>query len=181
LERRIKLEEKLREDRIEIYNAKLEPFIILLTSDKAWQTDKRNKGVDKNRVAVNKMLTLDYRKVSFKLSLIGSDAVVKSFTNLMQYFYGHADNVQEPSAENLREMLSLLGTFLLEIRRSMGNEATKIDNWGMLEWFITDARKLKTGNWHNRSHRTLKDHRACKAERWEICSNGQERYSHRVA
>lgn len=81
LERRIKLEEKLREDRIEIYNAILEPFIILLTSDKAWQTDKRNKGIDKNQVAVNKMLTLDYRKVSFKLSLVGSDAVVKSFNN----------------------------------------------------------------------------------------------------
>ena len=36
--------------------------------------------------------------------------------------------------------MALLGTFLLEIRRSMGNEATKLTNWQMLEWFLTDAR-----------------------------------------
>jgi len=44
------------------------------------------------------------------------------------------------------QLLERLGTFLLEIRRSMGNEATKIDNWGMLEWFITDARQYKKTN-----------------------------------
>jgi hypothetical protein len=35
VERRLALEEKLREDRIAIYNDILEPFIILLTSDAA--------------------------------------------------------------------------------------------------------------------------------------------------
>jgi|CXWL01.1.fsa_nt_gi hypothetical protein len=145
IERRIKLEEKLREDRIEIYNAILEPFIILLMSDAAWQSDKKNKGRDKNQIAVSQMLSLNYRKVSFKLSLIGSDDVVKSFNNLMQYFYNQSGDGQNPDMSKLREIMSLLGTFLLEIRRSMGNEATKIDNWGMLEWFLTDARKLKSG------------------------------------
>ena len=145
IERRIKLEEKLREDRIEIYNAILEPFIILLMSDAAWQSDKKNKNKDKNQIAVNQMLSLDYRKVSFKLSLVGSDDVVRSFNNLMQYFYNQSGDGQNPDMGNLREMMSLLGTFLLEIRKSMGNEATKIDNWGMLEWFLTDARKLKSG------------------------------------
>jgi len=145
IERRIKLEEKLREDRIDIYNAILEPFIILLMSDAAWQSDKKNKNKDKNQIAIDQMLSLDYRKVSFKLSLIGSDDVVRSFNNLMQYFYNQSGNRQNPEAGKLREMMSLLGTFLLEIRKSMGNEATKIDNWGMLEWFLTDARKLKSG------------------------------------
>ena len=145
IERRIKLEEMLREDRIEIYNAILEPFIILLMSDAAWQSDKKNKDRDKNQIAVTKMLSLDYRKVSFKLSLIGSDDVVESFNNLMQYFYNQSGDGQNPDKSELREMMSLLGTFLLEIRRSMGNESTKIDNWGMLEWFLKDARKLKSG------------------------------------
>jgi hypothetical protein len=40
-------------------------------------------------------------------------------------------------------MMSLLGAFLLEIRRGMGNETTKLDNWDMLEWFLTDARKYR--------------------------------------
>ena len=145
IERRINLEEKLREGRIDIYNAILEPFIILLMSEAAWQSDKKNKNKDKNQIAIDQMLSLDYRKVSFKLSLIGSDDVVRSFNNLMQYSYNQSGDRQNPEAGKLREMMSLLGTFLLEIRKSMGNEATKIDNWGMLEWFLTDARKLKSG------------------------------------
>ena len=85
------------------------------------------------------MLSLEYRKTSFKLSLIGSDSVVRSFNDLMQYFYEQGADAPA-SPQNVKEMVSLLGKFLLEIRKSMGNESTKIDNWGMLEWFISDAR-----------------------------------------
>lgn len=147
VERKMKLEEKLRDDRINIYNQILEPFIILLMTDAAWQSDKGNKGKDKHEIAATKMLSLDYRKVSFKLSLIGSDSVVSSFNDLMQHFYNKADNSQPPSSNQLRTMMSLLGSFLLEIRKSMGNETTKIDNWGMLEWFMTDARKMRDGTY----------------------------------
>lgn len=145
VERKIELEEKLRANRIEIYNAILEPFIILLMTDAAWKSDKRNKGKDKNLLAMNQMLSLEYRKVAFKLSLIANDAVVKSYNNLMQYFYNHANSSEAPDNERLREMMSLLGGFLLEIRRSMGNETTELDNWSMLEWFMTDAKKLRDG------------------------------------
>ena len=145
IERRIKLEEQLRDDRIEIYNAILEPFIILFMSDAAWQSDSKNKGKDKGKIATNQMLSLDYRKVSFKLSLIGSDDVVKSFNNLLQFFYNQDTNNEQTNCNDLRKMMSLLGTFLLEIRKSMGNEATRIDNWGMLEWFLSDVRKLRNG------------------------------------
>lgn len=143
LERKAKLEERLRDDRIDIYNQILEPFIILLTTEAAWQTDKKHRTQDKNQVAVAKMLSLDYRKVSFKLSLIGSDPVVRAFNDLLQYFYSRGKSGSTPDACDLREMMSLLGRFLLEIRRSMGNEATELDNWNMLEWFMTDARKLR--------------------------------------
>ncbi len=142
IERKIKLEEQLRDDRIEIYNQILEPFIILLMSDAAWTSDPKNKNKDKLKIATTKMLSLDYRKTSFRLSLIGSDSVVSAYNDLLQYFYSKSDT-SSASPTDTTKMVSLLGTFLLEIRRSMGNESTKIDNWGMLEWFLTDVRNLR--------------------------------------
>lgn len=147
MERKIKIEEKLRDDRIEIYNKILEPFVILLMSDAAWTSEPKNKNRDKNTIATSQMLSLDYRKASFKLSLIGSDEVVVSFNDLFQYFYNHAEEGQTYSKSNLKEMMVLLGTFLLKIRKSMGNESTKLDNWAMLEWFMTDARKMRLSNY----------------------------------
>ena len=144
IERRFKIEEKLRDERIEIYNQILEPFLIVLMTDTAWTSDPKNKSKDKNKIAITKLLSLEYRKTSSKLSLIGSDAVVSSYNDLMQYFYSKSeDSPPTYSTEEVTEMMSLLGNFLLEVRRSMGNESTKIDNWGMLEWFITDARNYR--------------------------------------
>lgn len=82
LERTIPLEDKLREDRIGTYNKILEPFIILLTSDAAWQADPKNK--NKNQLAQRKLISLEYREQGFRLSLVGSDAVVKAYNDLMQ-------------------------------------------------------------------------------------------------
>lgn len=45
--------------------------------------------------------------------------------------------------DNLKAMLRLLGILLLQIRKSMGNETTELDHWQMLEWFMTDVRKIK--------------------------------------
>jgi hypothetical protein len=141
-ERQIALEDKLREDRIGTYNAILKPFIILLTTDAAWQSDPKNQGRDKNETAIRTLLSLEYREQGFRLSLVGSDAVVRSYNNLLQYFYQRGENSSATEAE-VREMMSLLGQFLLEIRRSMGNETTKMSNWEMLEWFMTEARKYR--------------------------------------
>lgn len=143
MERKLKLEEKLRDDRVEIYNQILEPFIILLMPDTAWTSDRRNKGKNKNQIATTKLLSLDYRKTSFNLALLGSDTVVITFNNLMQFFYALEAENGSLSADQANTAMSLLGEFLLEIRRSMGNESTRIDNWGMLEWFLKDARKLR--------------------------------------
>lgn len=142
LDRQLELEDKLREDRINIYNYILEPFIILLMTDAAWQYDKQNKGKDKGDIALGKMLSLEYRKYGFKLSLIGSDAVVFAYNDLLQHFYSQGD-YPDASEKNLKTMMSLLGNFLLQIRRSMGNEATQLNQWQMLEWFMTDARKWR--------------------------------------
>jgi hypothetical protein len=140
IERQTALEDKLREDRIGTYNAILKPFIILLTTDVAWQSDPKNKGKDKSDVAMRILLSVEYREQGFRLSLVGSDPVVRSYNNLMQYFYSRAEGTTA-SEGDVMEMMNLLGQFLLEIRRSMGNERTGVSNWEMLEWFLTDARK----------------------------------------
>lgn len=142
LERRFTLEDRLQEDRISSYNKILEPFIILFVSNAAWKSDPKNKNKNKEEIATRKMLSLEYREQGFRLALVGSDAVVKSYNDLMQYFYQRGE--QAPvHEEDVKHMMSLLGQFLLEIRRSMGNETTKLDEWDMLEWFITDARKFR--------------------------------------
>ena len=139
LERRFTLEDKLREDRISSYNKILEPFIIIFMSDAAWKSDPKNKNKDKFEIALRKMLSLEYREQGFRLALVGSDAVVKSYNELMQYFF----QLSGPAEVDVKKAMSLVGQLLLEIRRSMGTETTELDKWDMLEWFITDAKKLR--------------------------------------
>jgi hypothetical protein len=143
VDRRTELENQLREDRIEIYNQILEPFIIILMSDAAWAHNKQNKGREKNNIAIAKMLSLEYRRLAFKLSLVGSDPVVLAYNELMQFFYTYDDDPAS-SEERLKTTMALLGNFLLAIRRSMGNEFTGLTNWQMLEWFMKDVRKWRT-------------------------------------
>ncbi|MDO9518951.1 MAG: hypothetical protein Q7L19_01905 [Pseudohongiella sp.] len=141
IERKDDLERKLRDSRVEIYNHILEPFIIMFVSDIAWAQDPKNKGKDKMALGVGKALSLEYRKYAFSLALLGSDGVVIAYNDLMQHLFNQAE-VNEPE-EKATKMMALIGALLLEIRKSMGNEATKLDKWGMLEWFITDARQYR--------------------------------------
>lgn len=143
LQRQFELQDRLREDRIRTYNEILEPFIILLTSDAAWQSDPKNRNRNKDQAAMQKMLSLDYRQQGFRLSLIGSDAVVLSYNDLMQWLFRREEQGAPPSVGDVEKMMALLGQFLLEIRRSMGNEVTGLSNWQMLEWFMKDARRIR--------------------------------------
>jgi hypothetical protein len=145
LERRLGLEEKLRDDRLEVYNQILEPFVVLLMTDAAWAADPKTRKKDKVLVATQSMLSLEYKQNAFKLSLFGGDEVVRAYNNLMQYFFERADYSESATESDVKEMAGLLGAFLLEIRRSVGNETTALDRWEMLEWFMTDARRFRTG------------------------------------
>lgn len=144
IEQRWKKEEQLQPDRIEAYDTVLDPFIVLLMSDKAWMPAQRRKEF-KNRsrvdVALATILSLDYRRNSFKLMLIGGDEVIRAYNDLMQYFYNRGDEPMD-EAETVRAM-GLFGRLILEIRRSVGNEATQLQEWDMLEWFMSDARDLQ--------------------------------------
>jgi len=136
------LEDKLREDRIATYNLLLEPFFLLFTSEAAFAKDPKFKNKDKNDIAIAKMLSVDYRQVGFKLSLVANDSVVRAYNKLMQFFY-HTEQDPRPIEEKTHNWIALMGTLLLEIRKSMGNESSKLDRWEMIEWFMSDAPKMK--------------------------------------
>lgn len=139
------LEDKLREDRITTYNALLEPFFLLFTSEAAFSQDPKFKNKKKDEIAIARMLSVEYRQIGFKLSLVAGDAVVRAYNSLMQFFY-HTEADPSPLDEKTAHWIGLMATLLLEIRKSMGNETSKLDRWEMIEWFMTDARKLKAAH-----------------------------------
>ena len=138
LQRRQAFEDQLRPDRIDTYNAILEPFILLLTTQDAFAADPANRGLDKNEAAVQTLLSVEYRKEGFRLALFGADAVVKTYVDLMQYTYNQPQQTETGGSADGQRIMELLGEFLLAIRRSVGNQSTKLDRWEMLEWFIKD-------------------------------------------
>lgn len=105
--------------------------------------DPKHKKLDKMKAVTSKMLSVDYRKVSFGLSLVGSDPVVKAYNELMQYFFNWKSE-SPATSEDVLGMLERVGDLLLEIRRSMGNETTELDNFSMVEWFISDLGRIRT-------------------------------------
>lgn len=132
------MEDKLRDDRVAIYNDVLEPFVLMSVSDEAWKSDPKNKKKDKGRIIEQKYLSVEYRRRAFQMTLMGGDGVVLAYNALMQHFFS-----REHGADDFGQIGPLLGHFLLEIRRSMGNEETQLDEWKMLEWFITDGHKYR--------------------------------------
>ncbi|MCF7989934.1 MAG: hypothetical protein K9M02_05780 [Thiohalocapsa sp.] len=144
IERQSKLDEKLREDRIATYNEILEPFVLILMSEKSWNSDPKNKSINKVDIAKKKVHSVSYRQASLKLALVSEDAVVMAFNDLMQYFYGARST--EGEQNELIKGMGLLGSFLLEIRRSMGNEATKLLIVAKLMSALRPGRRECNGN-----------------------------------
>lgn len=136
------LEDKLREDRIATYNALLDPFFLLFTTEASLATDPKFKNKNKNDIAINQMLSFEYRQIGFKLSLVANDEVVRAYNALMQFFY-HTEADQRPLDQKTSNWIALMATLLLEIRRSMGNQNSNLDRWEMIEWFMQDANKMK--------------------------------------
>jgi hypothetical protein len=136
------LEDRLREDRITTYNALLEPFFLLFTSEAAFALDPKFKNKKKDEIAIARMLSVEYRQVGFKLSLVANDSVVRAYNRLMQFFY-HIEEDPRPIEVKTSHWIALMSTLLLEIRKSTGNESSALNRWEMIEWFMTDAPKLK--------------------------------------
>ena len=123
------IEEKLREERRNIYAQILDPYIRLFA-------DLKGKGPD---LALRKITSYDYRKTAFDLNLFGSDEVVRAYNDLMKHTYkAEATGNQDP-----KEMIRLWGKLLLEIRKSLGNKKTKLNEFDMLRAMIKDIEELE--------------------------------------
>ena len=64
-------------------------------------------------VAVQRLLSLEYRELGFRLSLVGDDAVVRAYNDLIQWSFRLGKSDQAPDAD---EAMFLLGNLLLAIR-----------------------------------------------------------------
>lgn len=138
-------EEKLRQNRIEIYYKVLEPFFLIFSTTAIIQhSGKTRKAKEQTGVelATEKLLTLDYQNYCFQLSLFGSETVVKAFNNLLQAYYNPPDGHSETSEWGF-ELMNQTAKLMIEIRKSLGNEGTKLDGLEILEWKIKDIRKYK--------------------------------------
>ena len=142
-----KLEEEIRGDRLQVYNDILEPFIMLFTKEEASSGNRAHRGKSKKERALEIMLSLKYRQAAFKLTLFANDGVVKAYNELMQFSYkmestAESSEGHDPNATSL-QILGVFGAFLLEIRKSVGNEASSLSNFEMLEWMIKDIDTVK--------------------------------------
>ena len=133
------LEEKLRDDKIEIYNKVLEPFFLMFSTPAVIQSsfkskhEKQKTGAD---LSSEKILSLDYQEFAFKLSLLGSDKVVRAYNNLMQAFY----NSKQLGDNSGLELIKYTSVLLLEVRKDLGNSNSKLHEFELLEWKINDIR-----------------------------------------
>lgn len=138
-ERAYKIEEQLREDRLKVYSDILKPFILVFTNNEAFQDNKAYEGKTQTQIVKESIISVEYRQAAFQLSLFASDSVIKAYNDLMQLIY-HKD---EQDLTRSMNMLRLLGKFLLEIRKNVGNEGTTLDNFAMLEWMISDMKDMR--------------------------------------
>ena len=124
------IEEKLRKERRNIYVQILDPYIRLFA-------DIKVKGPNE---ALKRITSYNYRKTAFELNLFGSDEVVRAYNNLMKHAYeAETTGIQDP-----KEMMRLWGKLLLEIRKSLGNKKTKLDEFDMLRTTVKDIDKYAT-------------------------------------
>jgi len=115
------IQERLRSDQRKIYAELLEPYILIMGG--AEKDDQKKK-------AIKRVLSYDYRKTGFELLQIGSDGTVRAFGDLLQY----VSNTEEDP--NPAELMPIWGRLLLEMRRSLWNKKTKLNEIDMLRAHI---------------------------------------------
>lgn len=121
-------EERLREERRKIYALILDPYIRLFA-------DLKGQGPVQ---AIKKITSYNYRKTAFDLNLFGSDDVVRAYNALMKHTY----EAESTGKREAKEMMHLWGSLLLEIRKSLGNKKTKLNEFDMLRGMIKDIDSL---------------------------------------
>jgi len=129
-EERRAVEERLHAEHRRVYGEILAPYVKLFA------------GISRGDAGANqigKEITSDeYRKAIFELGLLGSDEVVRAYNELMQYFF----KLGTSEKQDMHVTVRLWGKLRLEIRKSLGNKKTKLNEFDMLRGEITDIDKL---------------------------------------
>ena len=121
-------EERLREERRKIYGQLLDPYVRLFA-------DLKGQGPVQ---AIKKITSYEYRKTAFDFNLFGSDEVVRAYNDLMKHTY----EAESLGKQDPKEMMRLWGSLLLEIRKSLGNKKTNLNEFDMLRAMIKDIDKF---------------------------------------
>jgi hypothetical protein len=121
-------ERRLQDPRRKLYFQTLEPYLSSFT-------DRTPEGQSK---VLKTMQSPEYQRAIFELNLYASDAVISAHNRLREYTF-EADKIRDT---NTKEFLRLLGALLLEIRRSLGNKKTKLDEFDMLRAMIRDIESI---------------------------------------
>ena len=121
-------QEKLRDERAATYMDILEPFIRLF-SDLSPQGQKKTLALIKS---------LESRKSSFRLVLVGEDNVVQAWNQMWKTVY----QIENQEGQDNTILLKRFGRVLLEIRKSIGSTDTKLEEKDMLQWMIKDIERL---------------------------------------
>lgn len=129
IEKLQEVERNLRDERRKIYDKILAPYAKLFSA-------LGNKS--KMDEVVEDIKSENYKKATFDFKLIGSDYVIYAHNKMLQYTYdsevsGNRDSVK---------MILLWGNLLLEIRKNLGNEKTKLNEIDMLRGMIKDIDKI---------------------------------------
>ena len=117
---------RLQDERRNIYIAVLEPYIRVLAGIK--NPSEASK-------AMKRMLSFEYRKISYELNLMGSDEVIRANNAFMQLAYSAGERKITPEA-----WLECWGGLLLAIRKDLGAKKTALTAVEMLESQLTDAK-----------------------------------------
>lgn len=118
------VEEKLRETRKDTYLQILDPYVTLFS-------DLTPKG---QKQALKSLTSREYRQTAFELNLFGSDDVVRAHNQMLMYTF----KSEKTGEINSKEIMRLWGALLLEIRKSLGNKDTELDELDMLRSMIKD-------------------------------------------
>ena len=121
LEKLRDLEDKMRQERKKVYLDILQPLFLLL-----------KKPSDKELFDL--VNSPEYRQTTYELSFIGSDDAIRTYGDLMQFFY-RSENPKEPkltSWDQNVKTLNLIGKLLLAIRKDFGNANTKLEEKDMV-------------------------------------------------
>ena len=114
--------ERLYDERRQIYLKILEPIIRLFAGIN---------NPEEMEKAMQQIGSYAHRHTLFELNLMGSDDVVRTLNDFMQYIYrGGTDS---------HEIMANWGRLLLSIRRDLGNKGTGLTARDMLRSQITDV------------------------------------------